>query len=100
MVISVITDGYENASKEFNHETINKMVSRKKADGWEFQFLAAGIDGKPFANSIGVTNVVCVPDSAQGYASMGVAMSNTSMNYASSGGADAKKAENKTSATT
>ena len=88
VVISVITDGFENASKEFNHGTINGLVKAMTEKGWDFQFLAAGIDGKPFADSIGIAKSVNVTKDAAGYQNMSATMTANVRSYVDSGGAD------------
>ena len=41
----ITTDGYENASKRYDYETVRKMIERQKEKyGWEFLFLGANID--------------------------------------------------------
>lgn len=40
----IITDGEENASKEYSTKLIKSMVEGKKEMGWEFVFLGANID--------------------------------------------------------
>lgn len=44
VVIVVVTDGGENASKELNADDIKKLIEDKKEAGWEFVFLAANQD--------------------------------------------------------
>ena len=44
VMIMIDTDGEENASKEHTRESINALVSQKKGVGWEFRFMANGID--------------------------------------------------------
>ncbi len=52
----VITDGMENASREFSSEKIKKIVSTaKEKDGWEFIFLGANIDAVTTAKSYGIS---------------------------------------------
>ncbi len=44
VIFAVITDGYENASREFKRSQILEMVSeRREKSGWEFIFLGADI---------------------------------------------------------
>jgi len=43
-IIVVLTDGGENASKEWKHDAIFDMISERKEAGWEFMFLASGQD--------------------------------------------------------
>ena len=41
----ITTDGYENASRRYNYETVRRMIERQKEKyGWEFLFLGANID--------------------------------------------------------
>lgn len=45
VIFAVITDGYENASKEFKREKVFEMVTHQKTKyNWEFLFLGADID--------------------------------------------------------
>lgn len=48
----IITDGYENASKEFNNEKIKKMI--KNHSNYEFIYIGADIDSYSAGASIGI----------------------------------------------
>ncbi|HKM30368.1 MAG TPA: hypothetical protein VJZ51_06410 [Bacilli bacterium] len=51
----IITDGMENASREYNYETIKSMVEKQKEKyAWEFIFLGANIDAVGTAGRIGI----------------------------------------------
>lgn len=51
----IITDGKENASKEYSIATIlNLIETQKKKDKWEFLFLGANIDAIGTAESLGI----------------------------------------------
>lgn len=51
----ITTDGYENSSKEFNHEKIKKMIEyQKKEYDWEFIFIGANIDAVKTAKQFGI----------------------------------------------
>ena len=51
----VITDGYENSSKEYTADDIKTILNRhKKQDGWEFIYLGANVDAKVEAEEIGI----------------------------------------------
>ena len=54
VLVMIDTDGHENASKEQTQASIKSMVDRKKTDGWEFLFVAGGIDQAATA-SVGTT---------------------------------------------
>ena len=51
----IITDGLENASKEYRKDLIKKMIEeRKEKDKWEFLFLGANIDAIDAAGELGI----------------------------------------------
>lgn len=59
----IITDGQENASREYTSARIKQMVERRKAKyGWEFMFLGANIDAVETAGHFGIS-----ADRAQNY---------------------------------
>ena len=52
----IITDGLENASREYSSTTVKKLIeAQKEKYGWEFLFLGANIDAIETANSIGIS---------------------------------------------
>ncbi len=55
VVFVIITDGYENASREFTRPQIMEMIEeRKEKDGWEFVFLAANQDAIREGGGMGI----------------------------------------------
>ena len=44
VMVMIDTDGEENASTEYEHNSIKALVDQKKIAGWEFWFMANGID--------------------------------------------------------
>ncbi|MCH5188771.1 MAG: VWA domain-containing protein [Oscillospiraceae bacterium] len=55
-VVVIITDGHENASREFSLKQIKAMIERQKSKyGWEFLFLGANIDAVSAAADIGIS---------------------------------------------
>jgi Mg-chelatase subunit ChlD len=56
VLVTVITDGYENASCEFTGKMLKQLVQEMKADGWTFAYIGANQDVDAVADSIGVTN--------------------------------------------
>ena len=62
-IFVIITDGYENASRECTHAKVKALVEQKKEEnGWEFLFIGANIDAAATAESIGIA-----PDRAANY---------------------------------
>ena len=73
----IITDGMENASREFTYEKVKQMIEYRKAEfSWEFIFLGANIDAAATAKSFGIH-----PDRAQNFHAdkAGVALNYASM---------------------
>lgn len=55
-MVVIITDGQENASKEFTLSQVKRMIERqKKKFGWEFLFLGANIDAVSTAADFGIS---------------------------------------------
>lgn len=50
----IMTDGEENASREFNRERIVKLIEDRTAEGWTFAYLGANQDAWAVGASIGV----------------------------------------------
>jgi uncharacterized protein YegL len=56
VLIVILTDGLENASKEFSLKQINQMIQhQREVYSWEFIFLGAGQDAIQVANSLGIS---------------------------------------------
>ena len=62
----IITDGEENASREYSSKQVKEMIQRQKEKyGWEFVFLGANIDAVETAERFGIDSdraVDYVPD--------------------------------------
>ena len=55
-MVVIITDGFENASREFTLPQVKQMIERQKTKfGWEFLFLGANIDAVSTAEGFGIS---------------------------------------------
>lgn len=55
VIFVIITDGEENASKEFRHDKINEMITHQRdVYNWQFVFLGANQDAITTASQLGV----------------------------------------------
>lgn len=55
LMFVIITDGMENASREYKYEQIKRMIERQKEEyKWEFVFLGANIDAISTAERFGI----------------------------------------------
>lgn len=55
MIFVIITDGYENESREFPYPIIRHMINERiEKDKWEFIFLGANVDAIKEATDLGI----------------------------------------------
>lgn len=55
-LVTIITDGLENASKEYNQGAIKAMVDRLREKGWTFVYIGANQDAVEVANGLSINN--------------------------------------------
>lgn len=68
----ITTDGMENSSQSYTYKMIHKMIKLYEKQGFEFNFLASGIDEKKVGNMMGIRNenIHHVDASSKGQAKM------------------------------
>jgi hypothetical protein len=54
-IVVILTDGFENTSKEYRNEDITKLIKEKENDNVEFVFLGANQDAIQTASKIGIS---------------------------------------------
>jgi len=52
VILTILTDGYENASREFTADQVREMIEGH--EDWAFNFVGAGIDAWDVSSSIGI----------------------------------------------
>lgn len=70
VLITVVTDGYENASKEYSGKAIKALVDELKGEGWVFAYIGANQDVEAVAATISITNVLNFEATSEGTAMM------------------------------
>lgn len=58
VLVTVITDGYENASHEYDGKAIKSLVESLKGKGWIFTYIGANQDVEKVAATISITNTL------------------------------------------
>jgi len=58
VVVTVITDGYENSSVEYSGAAIKALVEHLKGEGWSFAYMGTDHDVHGVSVSLSITNVV------------------------------------------
>ena len=53
VIVAIVTDGQENASREFTVAKIKKLIEEKQARGWDFVFLGADLNAITVAQNYG-----------------------------------------------
>ena len=71
VLVTVVTDGYENASKEYSGKAIKALVDELKAKDWVFAYIGANQDVESVAATIAITNVMKFEATPLGTAAMG-----------------------------
>jgi hypothetical protein len=66
VLVTIITDGYENASKEWNSLEVKKLIEACKEQGWMFSFIGASEDIVNVATHISITNTVLWEQTSKG----------------------------------
>ena len=64
--ITIVTDGYENASREFRRQDIKALIERYSKEGWLFAYIGADHDVHSVAVSLSIDNVMQFEKSKEG----------------------------------
>lgn len=56
VLVTILTDGEENASKEYSGSSIKKLIDELKLNRWTFTYIGTDHDVEKFAASISITN--------------------------------------------
>lgn len=81
VLVTILTDGEENASKEFNHKMIRNMIDDLKKAGWTFTFIGANIDVEKTAMDLSVDNFLAFKQTDKDTQVMFAQESKARMNY-------------------
>jgi len=58
VLVTILTDGMENASKEYNKGAIKSLVEEMKGKKWTFTYIGTDHDVEAFASSIAIKNTM------------------------------------------
>ena len=56
VLVTVITDGFENASQEYSRTAVKAMVDRLRGKGWTFVYIGANQDSVEVSRDLGIYN--------------------------------------------
>ena len=83
VLVVVVTDGFENASREYNRERIKTLIKECENDDWNFIYLAANQNAFDVGQSFGISyaNTHTYTANSVGVAGMSMTMNNASTLY-------------------
>lgn len=70
VLVTIITDGYENASVRWSGRQIKSLVEELRQMGWTFTYIGANQDVEAVASQLGVRNTLAFQADAKGTATM------------------------------
>lgn len=79
VVVTIITDGLENASKEYSGKAVKELVEQLKKEGWTFTYMGANQDSVEVAFTLSIRNARNFDYSAEGAVGAMVKDCNTRM---------------------
>ncbi|MCQ2136265.1 MAG: VWA domain-containing protein [Bacteroidales bacterium] len=72
VLVTVITDGYENASCEYSGAAVKELVGRQREKGWTFAYIGANQDAVEVAKELNINNALNFDATAEGTVTMSV----------------------------
>lgn len=66
VLVTVITDGYENSSRHYSASMVKEMVESLRAKGWVFTYIGANQDSVEVAGGLGIHNAMDFAQDATG----------------------------------
>lgn len=65
-VVTVLTDGLENASREWNAPKLRQLIEQLKEEGWSFSYMGSAHDVKEVTDLLSIENVMEFAHTQQG----------------------------------
>lgn len=81
VLVTIITDGYENASREYSGHDIKNLVAELKAKGWVFAYIGTNQDVDAVADDMGIRSRMSYEYSDRGTAYMFKAEQNSKREF-------------------
>lgn len=81
VLVTVITDGYENSSRHYSASMVKEMVDSLRAKGWVFTYIGANQDSVEVAGGLGICNAMDFAQDATGAQMMWDKMNSSRREY-------------------
>ena len=66
VLVTIVTDGYENSSREYTGKAIATLIEEMKKKGWVFTYIGANQDVEEVAKSMNINNYMAYESSDSG----------------------------------
>lgn len=80
-VVTVLTDGLENTSKEWNAEGLRRLIEQLKEKGWSFSYMGSAHNVKAVTDLLAIENVVEFSHDQHGASNTWIRESSSKMSY-------------------
>lgn len=88
VLIAIITDGYENSSREYGAQQVKQMITRQSTQfAWEFAYLGVGVDAMQEGANIGIRREGTQSVDHASYGAGGQSLSSYAASYRTTGSA-------------
>ncbi|MDE7180124.1 MAG: hypothetical protein K2N88_02870 [Muribaculaceae bacterium] len=57
-IVTIITDGYENSSTQYDYEKVRRLISQARELGWKVNFIGANIDVDAVSDRLNISSVM------------------------------------------
>lgn len=82
VAVTIVTDGYENASREFSAKAIKALIEAYKQEGWMFAYIGADHDVESVAFNLSIDNTMTWEKTEEGTEKMARIVNESRMQWA------------------
>lgn len=82
VAVTIVTDGYENASREFSAKAIKALIEAYKQEGWMFAYIGADHDVESVAFNLSINNTMTWEKTEEGTEKMARIVNESRMQWA------------------
>jgi len=81
VLVTIITDGMENSSREYSGKAIKTLVSKQRETGWTFAYIGANQDAVEVARELEIKNALNFDATVDGTEKMGSILARSTINF-------------------
>ncbi len=82
VLVTIITDGMENSSREYSGKAVKELVARQREKGWTFAYIGANQDAVEVARDLNIQNAMQYDASPEGVVCMSMTWSKAQSAFA------------------